>query len=55
MEVMTIIELSPNYPHSITHAEVQPEEIVFIKYKDIICRHHMAGTPGYSVWDERVY
>ncbi|MCG3463316.1 hypothetical protein L7G72_16020 [Xenorhabdus bovienii] len=55
MEVMAIIELSPNYPHSITHAEVQLEEIVSINYKDIICRHHMAGTPGYSVWDERVY
>ncbi|CDH22977.1 hypothetical protein XBKB1_1420051 [Xenorhabdus bovienii str. kraussei Becker Underwood] len=24
MEVMAIIELSPNDPHSITHAEVQP-------------------------------
>ncbi|MCE1649568.1 type VI secretion system tube protein Hcp, partial [Enterobacter hormaechei] len=51
----TIIELSPNYPHSVNHAEAQPEEIVSIKYKDIICRHHMAGTSGYSVWDERVY
>ncbi|OTA18916.1 hypothetical protein Xbed_02902 [Xenorhabdus beddingii] len=51
----TIIDLSPNYPHSLTHAEAQPEEVVSIKYKDIICRHHMAGTSGYSVWDERVY
>ncbi|PHM45824.1 hypothetical protein Xmau_00212 [Xenorhabdus mauleonii] len=51
----TIIELSPNYPHSANHSEAQPEEKVSIKYKDIICHHHMAGTSGYSVWDDRVY
>lgn len=51
----TILDLSPNYPHSVNHAEAQPEESVSIKYKDIICRHHMAGTSGYSVWDDRVY
>lgn len=51
----TLTDLNINYPHSLTHAAAQPEEIISVRYKDIICQHHIAGTSGYSVWTDRVY
>jgi len=51
----TIVDININYPHCLTHASAQPEEIISVRYKDIICQHHIAGTSGYSVWDDRVY
>ncbi|MDC9581742.1 Hcp family type VI secretion system effector [Xenorhabdus sp. PR6a] len=42
-------------PNSLTHNDVQPQEIISLKYKSITWQHHIAGTSGYSIWDDRVY
>ncbi|MDN0085934.1 Hcp family type VI secretion system effector [Yersinia nurmii] len=44
-----------NYPHALTHADNQPEEMLSMSYQDIKWTHHIAGTSGYSLWKERVY
>ncbi|CAI0690690.1 Hcp family type VI secretion system effector [Serratia fonticola] len=44
-----------NYPHLLTNADSQPEEVLSVSYNDIKWTHHIAGTTGYSVWDDRVY
>ncbi|PHM50059.1 hypothetical protein Xmir_00950 [Xenorhabdus miraniensis] len=31
----TILELSPNYPHSVNHAEAQPEKLVLLNLKTL--------------------
>ncbi|CNL02794.1 Hcp family type VI secretion system effector [Yersinia aldovae] len=51
----TLADLNIHYPHSLTHVASQPEEIISVRYKDIICQHHTAGTSGYSVWGDRVF
>jgi type VI secretion system Hcp family effector len=43
------------YPHSIDNSSGQPEELVCVKYTSITWQHHIAGTSGYSIWDDRVY
>ncbi|CAM4044093.1 Hcp family type VI secretion system effector [Serratia silvae] len=44
-----------NYPHSLTHEDSQPEEIISLNYRDIVWTHHKAGTSGYSICSDRVY
>ncbi|WP_431224510.1 Hcp family type VI secretion system effector [Serratia sp. L9] len=51
----TISDISASHPHSITHTGAQPQETVSLKYKSITWSHHIAGTSGYSIWDDRVY
>ncbi|WP_145564584.1 Hcp family type VI secretion system effector [Yersinia aldovae] len=51
----TLVGLNVNYPHAINHDNGQPEEVVSVQYRDITCQHHIAGTSGYSIWDDRVY
>ncbi|CAK7067983.1 Hcp family type VI secretion system effector [Saezia sanguinis] len=48
-------QVSVNYPHSLTHADSQPEELVVVAYKDIRWTHHIAGTDAYSFWSDRVF
>ncbi|CAM3263430.1 MULTISPECIES: Hcp family type VI secretion system effector [Yersinia] len=43
-----------DYPHSLTHAGMQPEEHVSVRYESIIWQHHVAGTSAYSIWNDRV-
>lgn len=43
------------YPHAITHAGNQPEEVITINYKNITWKHLLAGTESYSLWHERIY
>ncbi|EES2935961.1 type VI secretion system tube protein TssD, partial [Escherichia coli] len=43
------------YPHSITHAGNQPEEVIVLNYKNITWKHHIASTESYSCWEERVF
>ncbi|CNH81297.1 hemolysin-coregulated protein [Yersinia pekkanenii] len=43
------------YPHAIDHASNQPEEMITLKYQSITWEHHIAGTTGYSLWDERIF
>lgn len=51
-----ISRIDVTYPHVlIDHPEKQPEEAIAVKYKSITWKHHIAGTSGYSIWDDRVY
>ncbi|MCC8379973.1 Hcp family type VI secretion system effector [Xenorhabdus sp. PB30.3] len=50
-----LLNVNVQYPHSVDHADRQPEEVVAIQYKDIVCQHHIAGTSGYCIWEETVY
>ncbi|MDC9623688.1 Hcp family type VI secretion system effector [Xenorhabdus sp. XENO-7] len=43
------------YPHSINHSNNQPEELISVKYASITWQHHIAGTSGYSFWEDRLY
>ncbi|MEY7347982.1 hypothetical protein AB9C34_22680, partial [Escherichia coli] len=43
------------YPHSITHAGNQPEEVIVLNYKNITWKHHIASTESYSCWEERIF
>lgn len=51
----SIIRINVAYPHTIDHASQQPEERITLKYRDITWEHHIAGTSGYSIWEEMVY
>ncbi|NHB88818.1 Hcp family type VI secretion system effector [Photorhabdus tasmaniensis] len=50
-----ICGLNVNYPHVVNDNKGQPEEVVSVQYVNITCRHYMAGTSGYCIWDEMVY
>lgn len=52
---VTIIDVNIFYPNSSTHNESQPQESISLKYESISWQHHIAGTSGYSIWDDRVY
>ncbi|KGM28394.1 Hcp1 family type VI secretion system effector [Photorhabdus luminescens] len=56
IEIMhaSIKSISTHYPNSLTHNDAQPYEIISIAYGNITWKHHIAGTSGYSIWDERV-
>ncbi|VFS38596.1 Secreted protein hcp [Escherichia coli] len=43
------------YPHSITHAGNQPEDVIVLNYKNITWKHHIASTESYSCWEERIF
>lgn len=51
----SIVDISSTYPHSINNNEMIPYEKVLIKYKSITWSHLIAGTSGYSIWEESVY
>ncbi|MDR0219626.1 MAG: Hcp family type VI secretion system effector [Enterobacteriaceae bacterium] len=55
LQKATIERFNVCYPHSINHNEHQPEEMISIKYASITWQHHVAGTSGYSFWEDRVY
>ncbi|MFG1174577.1 Hcp family type VI secretion system effector [Erwiniaceae bacterium CAU 1747] len=42
-------------PHTQRHNDKQPEELILVRYATIQWEHHLAGTSGYSIWDERAY
>ncbi|ERK09273.1 Secreted protein Hcp [Serratia fonticola AU-AP2C] len=52
---VAIIDVNIFYPNSSTHNESQPQESISLKYESISWQHHIAGTSGYSIWDDRVY
>ncbi|AJJ57690.1 Hcp family type VI secretion system effector [Yersinia pseudotuberculosis] len=51
----SIIDVSSSYPHSISDNESMPYERVLLRYDSITVEHKLAGTSGYSIWDDRVY
>ncbi len=50
-----LVELSATYPHSINDNNNMPYEKALLKYESIVWSHKMAGTSGYSFWEDRVY
>lgn len=51
----SIIKVSSIYPSVINSAEVMPYEQIAFKYKSITWEHKLAGTSGYSIWEDRIY
>ncbi|GKX38480.1 MULTISPECIES: Hcp family type VI secretion system effector [Pectobacterium] len=49
-----IVDISCNYPHSINNNEMMPYEKVHLKYGSISWEHKVAGTSGYSIWNDSV-
>ncbi|GKV82760.1 MULTISPECIES: Hcp family type VI secretion system effector [Pectobacterium] len=49
-----IVDISCNYPHSINNNEMMPYEKVLLKYNSISWEHKIAGTSGYSIWNDSV-
>ncbi|MBB1528894.1 Hcp family type VI secretion system effector [Pectobacterium carotovorum] len=47
-----IVDISCSYPHSINDNDVMPYEKVLLKYASISWEHKVAGTSGYSIWND---
>ena len=46
-----IADLTLEMPHVILHHDAEPKEHIAIRYRDITWTHHVAGTSGYSTWE----
>jgi type VI secretion system Hcp family effector len=51
----TISDISTCFPHSVEYNDADPYETISVKYASITWSHIIAGTSGYSIWDDRVY
>ncbi|WP_072037958.1 Hcp family type VI secretion system effector [Pectobacterium carotovorum] len=49
-----IVDISCNYPHSINNNEMMPYEKVHLKYGSISWEYKVAGTSGYSIWNDSI-
>lgn len=45
-----IADLTLDMPHVVLQNDVEPQEHVAIRYREITWRHHLAGTSGYASW-----
>ncbi|WP_445497267.1 Hcp family type VI secretion system effector [Photorhabdus sp. SF281] len=50
-----ILEHSVLHPNSLEHNNLQPQETLSLIYKSITWSHVIAGTSGYSIWEDTVY
>ncbi|MFP9229355.1 Hcp family type VI secretion system effector [Pectobacterium cacticida] len=48
----SIVDVTCVYPHVIDNNDIMPYEKVQLKYKTIAWSHKLAGTSGYSIWEE---
>ncbi|GLY59926.1 hypothetical protein Pcaca05_07840 [Pectobacterium carotovorum subsp. carotovorum] len=48
----SIVDVTCVYPHVIDNNDIMPYEKVQLKYKTIAWNHKIAGTSGYSIWEE---
>jgi type VI secretion system Hcp family effector len=44
-----IADLTLDMPHAVLQNDVEPQEHVAIRYREITWTHHLAGTSGYSL------
>jgi type VI secretion system Hcp family effector len=51
----TLVDVSCTFPNSLENNSLIPSERVLLRYKSISWEHKIAGTSGYSIWDDRVY
>ncbi|MBN3193372.1 Hcp family type VI secretion system effector [Pectobacterium versatile] len=49
-----VVDIFCNYPHSINNNEMMPYEKVHLKYGSISWEHKVAGTSGYSIWNDSI-
>lgn len=47
-----IANLNIEVPHAVLLNDVQAEEHLSLRYREIIWTHHLAGTSGYSTWEQ---
>ncbi|EJF72718.1 hypothetical protein A462_06854 [Pseudomonas sp. Ag1] len=47
-----IADLSLDVPHAVLMHDIDAQEHLSIRYREIIWTHHLAGTSGYSSWPE---
>lgn len=47
-----IADIHVNVPHAILYGDMEAQEILALRYREIIWTHHLAGTSGYSVWGQ---
>ncbi|MDB6144837.1 MAG: type secretion system protein [Pseudomonas sp.] len=47
-----IVDLTFDMPHVILQGHLEPQEHVYIRYREINWRHHLAATSGYAVWGQ---
>jgi type VI secretion system Hcp family effector len=45
-----IADLTLDMPHVVIQNDVEPQELLAIRYREITWRHHLAGTSGYASW-----
>lgn len=45
-----IADLTLDMPHAVLQNDVEPQEHLAIRYRDISWTHHLAATSGYSSW-----
>lgn len=51
----SIVDYSHQCPNNILRNDIEPEERVTIRYRDITTAQIMAGTSGYSISDDSVF
>lgn len=39
-------------PHTVLYDDLEAEEVVAIRYREISWTHHIAGTSGYAFWGD---
>ena len=47
-----LAELTFNVPDVVSHNDAEAQEQLAIRYQSITWTHHVAGTSGYSMWEE---
>lgn len=47
-----IARLSTSMPHTVLYDDLEAEEVVAIRYREISWTHHIAGTSGYAFWGD---
>ncbi|MDD2059334.1 Hcp family type VI secretion system effector [Pseudomonas sp. GD03860] len=47
-----VVDMTLDMPHIVLQNDVEPQEHLAIRYRDITWTHHLAGTSGYSSWSE---
>lgn len=51
----SIIDYSHQCPNNILRNDIDPEEQLTVRYRDITTSQIMAGTSGYSISDESIF
>lgn len=50
-----IVNLNVDMPHATQDNDAEPQEVVAIRYQDIIWTHHTASTSGSASWNQSAW